>query len=246
MTATPEPEVPRAGLGGWVKLALLVALVACGFMLVRWTGAAEYATIANLRALREQAGALAPLGFVLAYVVGAVVAFPAVILSLAGGLMFGTLAGGLLILVGASIGAVLAFVISRRAGRATVERLTARGAVGRLDASISGSGASAVIFTRLVPVLPYNVLNYVWGLTGVSLRDYVVGTVVGMAPASFVYANIGGAISRSLGPETSLAALDYAKLVNRDILTAFGLLGLLVVVPTAIRVIRSRRSSPRS
>lgn len=234
---------PPPARGGWARLAALVAVVVLAAVLLHMTGATHYLTISRLRALRDEAGVLAPLLFVVAYALGTVFAFPGAILSLSGGLLFGTLEGGALIVVGATIGATIAFFVARRAGRATVERFVSGGRLERLDRSVASSGLGAVVFTRLVPVLPFNVLNFAWGLTGVSGRDYVLGTLVGIVPVAFVYANLADKVARSLeGGDGSLASIDPSRLLTRDVLVALGLLAACAVIPPVVRRLAGRRT----
>jgi uncharacterized membrane protein YdjX (TVP38/TMEM64 family) len=238
--ATPQADPNRSP---WLKLALLAAVLAGVALAVRYTGFAEYVTVGRLRALRESAGSFAPLLFVLAYIAGTVVSFPGIILSLSGGLLFGTLMGGTYIVIGATIGAIGAFLVSRFAGREAVERFVAGGLLERFDRSVSGAGLSAVLFTRLVPLFPFNVVNFAWGLTSVRLRDYAIGTAVGIVPAAFVYANLAGAVGRSLeGTDGSLASVDVSRLLNGDVLLAFGLLGALAVAAPLVRTLWNRSS----
>jgi uncharacterized membrane protein YdjX (TVP38/TMEM64 family) len=239
-------ESEKPGRSGWIKLAALGALVVGSTLAFWYSGVADRVTVGQIRATRESLGPLAPVLFVVVYVVGTVLAFPGIVLTLAGGLLFGTFVGGSLVLVGASAGAILAFLVARHAGRSTVVRYFAGGRLERFDRAVTDSGFSAVLFTRLVPVVPFNVVNFLWGLTGVRLRDYVLGTVVGMIPAEYVYANIGGAIARSLeGTDSTLGAIDYTRLLNRDVTTAIALLGLLAGVPTLVKLVRDRRARAR-
>jgi uncharacterized membrane protein YdjX (TVP38/TMEM64 family) len=172
-----------------------------------------------------------------------VIAFPGSLMSLAGGLLFGTLIGGTLIVVAATCGATLAFLLARYAGREAIQKFISGGQLEKFDQLISGSGLSAVLFTRLVPLFPFNFINFAWGFTGVRLRDYVVGTVVGIIPGAFVYANLAGAVARSLeGTDESLASINAGRLLNRDVLVAFTLLGLLALVPMLVKGWQSRAS----
>jgi uncharacterized membrane protein YdjX (TVP38/TMEM64 family) len=236
---TDDRATPPSGRGAAIKLALLTLLVVGSTVAFKASGVADRVTVGQVRGLRDSLGALAPVLFVVVYVVGTVLAFPGIVMTLVGGLLFGTLFGGVLVTIGATIGALLAFLVARRVGRDAVERFAAGGRLARFDRALSGSGLSAVLFTRLVPVVPFNVVNYLWGLSGVSFRDYALATVVGMIPAEFVYTNIGGAIARSLDdPSATLGSIDYASLLNRDVAVAFGLLGLMALVPTLYRLVR--------
>lgn len=225
--------------GGWTRLALLGALVVGSTLVFKYAGVADRVTIGEIRAARDAIGMFAPLLYVAIYVVAAIVAFPGLVVTLVGGLLFGTVAGGALAVTGASIGAVAAFWIARLTGRSTVERFVAGGRLEGFDRVLSGSGFSAVLFTRLVPGVPFNMINFVWGLTGVRFRDYVAATVLGMIPGAFIYANLGGAIARTYDrDDATLASIDYARLLNRDVLVSVALLALLTLVPTIVKLAR--------
>jgi uncharacterized membrane protein YdjX (TVP38/TMEM64 family) len=241
---TDASSKSKPGAAGWLKLGALAALLLASTLAVKYSGIGDRVTVGQIHAVRDSLGLLAPLIYVVVYVVGTVLAFPGFLLTLVGGLLFGTLFGWLLVTVGASTGAILAFLVGRYAGRATIERFAAGGRLERFDRAVSGSGFSAVLFTRLVPVFPFNVVNYLWGLSGVGLRDYMLATVVGMIPAEFVYTNIGGAVARSLeGSDATLASIEYAKLLNRDVVGAFALLGVMALVPTVARLVRGRHTA---
>ncbi len=231
--AEERPE-PRGS--GWWKLILLGLTLVTFVLVLRYTGVARYVTLDTLRQFREAAGAWAPVSFVALYAAGTVVAFPGLVLSLSGGLLFGTLLGGALIVLGATLGATLAFLLARYAGRGAIERFVSGSHLAKFDQTISGNGLSAVLFTRLVPLFPFNLINFAWGLTGVSLRDYVIGTAIGIIPGTFVYANLAGAVARSLeGTDGALMSVDVGRLLNRDVFAAFALLGLLALVPMLIK-----------
>lgn len=230
VSKTPERK------SGWWKLVLLGLVLLTVAILLRYTDALNYVTPGSIRRAREALGFWAPLAFVLLYAAGTLVAAPGSILSLIGGLLFGTLIGGSLIVLGASCGATGAFLLARFAGRDTITRFIRGGQLERFDELVRGSGLSAVLFTRLVPLFPFNFLNFAWGLTSVRLRDYMLGTVIGIIPGAFVYANLAGAIARSLdGSEESLASIQLGRLVNRDVLIALTLLGFLALVPLVMK-----------
>lgn len=233
---------PRAH---WLKILVVLGVIVSAAMFVHHLQLHNRVTIGQLRELRDSAGLLAPVVYVVVYIVGLLVAFPSLILSFSGGLLFGTVLGTVLTTIGASIGAMGAFGIARFAGRETVEKFVAGNAIGEFDRTVSGSGFSAVLFTRLVPIFPFSLVNFAWGLSGVTFRDYALATVVGMLPAVFIYSNIAGSIARSISdPNTTLSSVDYAGLMNRDVLLAFGLLGALTLVAPGIRYVRNRRANP--
>jgi uncharacterized membrane protein YdjX (TVP38/TMEM64 family) len=239
--ASSEQE-PGASGRHWVKPAVVVATIVAVALAIRFTGIAEYATIGRLRAFRDAAGLSAPFLFVLLYIAGTVVAFPGAILSLIGGLLFGTLLGGFYIVIGATIGAVGAFLVARYAGRETTERLIAGSILERFDKSIHGAGFWSVFFTRAMPIFPFVIVNYAWGLTSVRLRDYALGTAVGIIPTTFILANLAGAVARSLeGTDASLVSIDVTRLFNADVFFALALLGVLAMVVPAVRAVARKR-----
>ncbi len=148
----------------------------------------------------EDAGALAPVVFVVAYAILTVLLFPGIIPAVAAGAVFGVVAGTVLSLVGATIGAIGAFLLARRLGRKDVERVAGR-RMRRLDGWIGRRGFMAVLYARLVPVAPFNVLNYVCGVTSVGTRDYVLATSIGMIPGTFLHVALGSTLSDPTSPE---------------------------------------------
>jgi len=227
----------------WLRIGLVLAIVVGATVLFATSGIADRVTVGQVRGLRTSAGVWAPALYVLVYVIGTVLAFPGLVITLVGGMLFGTFAGAVLVTIGAWIGAMLAFLVARAVGRSAVERLVAGGRLERFDRVVGRTGVSSVLFTRLVPVVPFNVVNYLWGLSSVSFRDYALATFVGMIPAELVYTNIGGAIGRTLEgrDDVALSALDVRAFLNGDVALALALLGVMALVPTVLRFVRRDR-----
>lgn len=171
----------------WWRAALLVVLLVGMAVLVRAYGLPDQAEIQQQVAA---AGSLGWLIFVAGYAVCALLPAPKGAATIIAGALFGLLGGVLLAWTGAMIGAVLSFVIARRLGRTTVERML-RGRLGALDTMIGERGFLAVLLLRLVPLFPFTAVNYGTGVTAVSLRSFVVGSAVGMIPGSVAYAALG-------------------------------------------------------
>ncbi len=178
--------------------------------------------------VRDFIEALGPFGgiaFVLLYVVLTVLFVPGTIPSLAAGALFGPLWGTLLTLAGATLGAAAAFEIARALGR---ERVRAR--MGHrteaADRWVHGQGLLGVIALRLIPAVPFNALNYAFGLSSANRRDYLAGTAIGIVPGTIAFVVLGSSIAdpRSPGFIGSLAAV-----------------ALLIAVSTY----RNRRSRPQ-
>jgi uncharacterized membrane protein YdjX (TVP38/TMEM64 family) len=157
-------------------------------------------------------GSLAPAAFVLLLVVQAVLApLPAPALAAAGGYLFGTAEGFILTWLGALLGGVLCFVLSRILGRRFVERSTRlRG----LDRYVEEHGAIVVFIFRLIPLISFDVISYAAGLTDLSFWRFLVATALGMAPGTFVFVYLGGAspgpgLYAALGGLAALAVAAY-------------------------------------
>ncbi len=184
---TPVKRVLRSPR---LRLGLAIAVLGAGTLAA---GTAGGASIGEVRSWVEAGGPGAPLVFLVLYTVLTVLLFPAALLTGAGGALFGVAAGTALSVAGATAGATAAFLIGRRLGRGTVER-AAGPRIRALNARLGRSGFTAVLYLRLVPVVPFNVLNYVSGATAVSARDYVLGTALGIVPGAFAYAALGGSL----------------------------------------------------
>jgi len=165
-------------------------------------------------------------GFILIYIVQTALSLPgAAILTLAGGAIFGAAMGTLWVNIGASTGALLAFLLARTLLRDWVmkrfgEKMKA------FDRGLSKNGLSYLLFLRLVPLFPFFLVNLACGVTGLSTRTYLAGTIIGILPGSFVFANAGA----------SLASIESISQVSSPrVLTSLALLGIFALVPVIYR-----------
>ncbi len=166
----------------------------------------------NLAALDAWLGSLgvwAPIGHVILYAVATVIFVPGVVFTLAGGALFGPVWGSLWNLLGATLGASLAFLSARYIVGDWVER-RARGFVKRVVDGVAAEGWRFVALARLVPFVPFNLLNYALGLTRIRFLPYVATTFVCMAPGAVGYTWLGHA-GRSLLSRDA-ATVDYGLL----------------------------------
>lgn len=139
----------------------------------------------------ENLGVIAPLAFISIYVVATVAFLPGSVLTLAGGAIFGLFAGSLYVFLGATIGATLAFLVGRYFARGWISQKIANNErFSAVDKAVGKEGFKIVVLTRLSPVFPFNLLNYAMGVTGVSLKDYVLASV-GMIPGTIMYVYFG-------------------------------------------------------
>lgn len=175
------------GRAWWVRPALLIVLVLAGTALLVATGVPS---IEEIRGWTSAAGWAAPVTFALLYAALTLVPAPATVLSIAAGVLFGLPLGLAAAMSGAVLGAMIAFGLSRWLGRSAVARIPSE-RLAWLDRKLSRRGLTAAIGIRLVPVIPFPALNYACGLTGIGVRDYLLGTVVGIIPSAAAYTTIG-------------------------------------------------------
>ena len=145
-------------------------------------------------------GAIGPIALIAVYLVATVAFVSGGLLTLGAGALFGVGAGSIYAFIGASLGATAAFLVGRYLARDWVsKKLEAYPKFQAIDQAVGREGLKIVLLTRLSPVFPFVLLNYAFGITGVSLRDYVIG-FVGMIPGTLLYTYLGSAVG-------SLAAL---------------------------------------
>lgn len=143
-----------------------------------------------LEAWVAQFGATGPLVFMLLYIVATVFFLPGSVITLAGGAIFGPVWGTLYNLTGATIGATLAFLIARYLGSDWVEKKSA-GRLKQLKHGVENEGWRFIAFVRLVPLFPFNLLNYALGLTKIRLSHYVIASYLCMLPGAIAYTWLG-------------------------------------------------------
>ncbi len=173
------------------------------------------------------AGALGPLLYIAIYAAATTLFVPGALFGLAGGVLFGPVWGTVWNLAGATIGAALSFLIARYLAADWVAR-RAGGFLQRLIAGVEAEGWRFVAVTRLAPFVPFNLLNYALGLTRIRFDQYVVASLVCMAPGT---AALGFAGREALAGQTSAI---------QNSLLALGLLALLAFLPRFVRRLRAR------
>lgn len=174
----------------------------------------------------SQFGAAGPLVFMIVYTLGTVLFLPGSLLTLAGGALFGPLWGTFYNLTGATLGATLSFIIARYLAADWVEHKSA-GRLKQIKRGVEDEGWRFIAFVRLVPLFPFNVLNYALGLTRIRLSHYIVTSYLCMLPGAIAYTWLGyagreavaggeGAIQKSLLALALLAAVSFLpRLITR-------------------------------
>lgn len=201
------PQTPKfIGLLAFVTISIVVFQVA---------DLGRYVKPEEIRATIQSAGPMAPLLYLLIYSIAPTFFIPGWIISVAGGLAFGVLWGTVLTVVGATIGATVAFFVARSLGRDFVARLL-KGKFAALDDQAAAHGFQVIFFLRLIPLVPFNALDYIAGLSKVGARDYILGTFLGTIPGTLAYVYLGSAL-------TDIYSYQFAG--------AVGLLILLALIP---------------
>ena len=189
----------------FLKLGALVALVVAGGYLAWRARMSGLLTRHGAQALVSALRVVwwAPVAFVGAYTLAAALDFSGFVLTLAGGAVFGFWWGSVLNLIGANLGASAAFWISRLLGRDGVRTILGRHSAG-LDALVQEAGFAWLLRLRLIPFVPFNLLNFASGLTAMPWRTYAGATALGLIPATLVYTFFADAIlySRAAGHRT--------------------------------------------
>ncbi len=136
-------------------------------------------------------GALGPIAYIVIYNLATLLFIPGSLLTLKGGCLFGLLWGSVYVLIAAIIGATLAFIIGRYLSREWVaQQIDRHPKFKAIDLAVAKEGWKIVLLTRLCPLFPFNLLNYAFGITQVSLKDYILGSF-GIVPGTVMYAYIG-------------------------------------------------------
>lgn len=206
----------------WPRLLLLFTLLAGIGAAVVWRDRLD---MEQIHGWLTHVGPAAPALFIAIYAIATVFMIPSSALTLAGGALFGPLPGTIYSLGGASIGAGLAFLLARHLGASWVERKTRGGRAQRLREGVEAEGWRFVAFTRLVPVFPFVLLNYAFGLTRIRFWHYLLATVVCMLPATFAITYLGYA-----GRE---ALMGGESLIRKGLL-ALALLAIFAFIPRLV------------
>ncbi len=169
----------------WRPIIFIILLVIV-IILLRFWGVGE--KLADLRAWISGLGSWGPLVFVLIYIIAVVLALPGSAITIAGGALFGSVGGVVLVSIASTIGASIGFLISRYLARDfIVRKFSQNEKFQKLDHLTKKHGAIIVAITRLVPLFPFNLLNYGFGLTSVRFRTYVFWSWLCMLPGTVLY-----------------------------------------------------------
>lgn len=189
-------------------------------------------SVARLDAWVASLGLLAPFAFVALYTAATVIFMPGIVFALAGGALFGPVWGSVLNLLGATLGASIAFLIARYLAGDWVQRKSG-GFLKRLMDGVESEGWRFVALVRLAPLFPFNLTNYALGLTRISFASYVVTSLLCMIPGAIAYTWLGHAGRGAVSGDAS--AIRYGLL-------AVGLLAIIAFAPRLAKAFRKPHS----
>ncbi len=174
--------------------------------------------------------------FIFLYALWVILLLPGIWISMLGGLLYGTYWGSLLVFIGACLGAEVAFLLGRTFLRDWAQnRLDERPKLQAMEKAISREGLKLVLLTRLSPVFPFSLLNFVYGLSDVSWRDYSIG-LIGILPASIIFCGLGSLAGDLARFSTVLAGKTDFTLSGLRLLGLFATLGVVWLIARAIRI----------
>src|SRR6267378_5682294 len=190
-----NPGKPRAGsstLMNVMKIAIIVIIVGGSvWLLMAHSEWFDDPKLVKVEVLRW--GLWGPVIFMVLYAVGPSFLVPGAVMTIAGGLAFGTAWGSLYSLIGGDAGALIAFAAGRFLGKSFVEQIVGERFQSMLQ-KIAKHGFQIIFYLRMVPVIPYNALNLLAGASPISFRDYFWATTVGMIPGTVLFAFLGDAL----------------------------------------------------
>ncbi len=186
----------------------------------------------------QSLGAVGAIVFIAVYGLATVLFIPGTLLTLGGGVIFGVVLGSIYVFLGATLGATLAFLVGRYIARGWVsKKIENNQKFSAIDTAVAREGLKIVFLTRLSPVFPFILLNYAFGVTQVSLKDYVLGCA-GMIPATILYVYLG-ALAGSLATVGTSSVSNEVQAVQ----WIFRIVGLLATIAVTLYVTRIARKA---
>jgi len=207
------------------KLIIFIVLIVISFFIIKQFNIMSHFNPLEVRNMISSTGSFAPLVFIFLYVLSSVFFLPGAVFSISSGILFGTVLGTIYTVIGASIGATLAFLIARYFARSFFEDIVERKfpKIKEYDERLEKNGFMTVLFFRLIPLFPFNGLNFALGLTKVKIKDYFLATLIGIIPGTFVYVYLGN----------SLAEMNYTNVIIAIV--------LIILLSLSLKIYNSRK-----
>lgn len=259
MAGLTEAET-KSGGGGvmrWLPVAAIAALMGFAF-LMGWHKYLSLQTIGEnygaMQAFIAKNFVLSVLVYALAYILVVALSLPgALIMTLTGGLLFGAALGAPIIVISATIGATIIFLVAKTSfGEALAQKFGATAE--KLRSGFQENALSYMLFLRLVPIFPFVVVNLAPALLGVSTRTYVIGTLFGIIPGTVAYSLVGASLGAPLEAENARHAacvaakgaaqctysIDLKALVSTELVLAGVALGFVAMIPVIYNQFKKR------
>jgi len=217
-----------------IKFIILLIIIGGAFFAFRYTALSQYTQKDALLSLLTQLRGhwWGPFGFILIYGIGCMLALPGSLLTLCGGAIFGVAWGTLYNILASNLGATLAFFMARYFGRDFISRFM-KGRVEAFDEKVASHGFRFIFTLRLIPLIPFNGLNLGSGLSKIKYRDYLLGSVLGMLPGTFIYTYFADALLKG--------TTGSGKRALTNLIIASALLILISLVPTLYKKFKKKK-----
>jgi uncharacterized membrane protein YdjX (TVP38/TMEM64 family) len=224
------------------QISLSISLVMLGFLISAMPAWADGSPISSgfnpqilLKSVLEwveSLGSIGAIAFIGIYIIATIAFLPAFVLTLGAGVLFGVWLGSVYVFIGATLGSILAFLVGRYLARDWVaKKIATNEKFNSIDRAVGKEGLKIVILTRLSPIFPFNLLNYAFGVTGVSMKDYIIGSL-GMIPGTIMYVYIG-----SLAGNIALIGTD-SQPTNPTLQWTIRILGFVATLAVTVYVTR--------
>ncbi len=230
-TFRPGKEVK----GGLLKKLALLTLFIGAIFAVRATGVTEYLEQEKLRALIEGYGALAPIIYMAIFCIAPALFLPGLPISIVGAILFGPFWGVIYTISSATLGACVAFLVSRYLARDWIEGKLKSPRWRHLDEQVETHGWKMVAFTRLIPLFPFNLLNYAFGLTRIKFSHYAIATLIFMLPGTIAFITFSSSLLDLLRGE-----------ISPTFLLGLGLMVLVSLIPMVYKRQKARKEMQKS
>ncbi|MFA4920020.1 MAG: VTT domain-containing protein [Thermodesulfovibrionales bacterium] len=218
------------GRKGFLKRSLFLLFIIAAILTVRFTGITNYLEQDALRQWIQGYGILAPVVYMLIYTIAPALFLPGLPITIAGGILFGPFWGVIYTITSATLGACVAFLVSRYIARDWIEHKLRGPKWRRLDEGVENHGWKIVAFTRLIPLFPFNLLNYAFGLTKIKFLHYAITTFICMLPACIAFIVF------------SSSFLDLLKgKISPTLIIGFGLIILVSLIPLFYRKYKAKK-----
>lgn len=195
-----------------LKFCIFAGIIISGYALLRFSRCSEYLDPERLRTFISSWGERAPFIFVGISALRPIILFPASILTVVAGVLFGSITGTLYAVFGSTLGAVVAYFFSKLLGSGFVHLLFGNQLI-RIESVLHEQGIRIIFFLRLIPIIPFDLVNYASGLVRVNFFNYLTGTFLGLIPATFAYTFLGDSLKKLYSFQFFLSILVFILLI---------------------------------